>query len=79
MTLSDLVGEVAAIAMMAAHALAVATGGLAAIGLGITALVSLRRHKEQLVGHGWAIAGLCAGPLPRFVGCSAVLVGGLQL
>lgn len=75
----EALGEVCAISLLGAHAVAVAVGGVAAVGLGIGALVSLSRHREQLVGHGWAIAGLCAGPLPMLLGCAAVLFFGLQL
>lgn len=77
--LGEVLGDIVAIAFMGAHALAVAVGGVAAVGLAIAALVSLRRHKEHLVGHGWAIAGLCAGPLPILLGCAAVLFVGLQM
>lgn len=77
-TLEDIVGEFMAIAIMAAHAVAIALGGVVAVGLGMAALVSLRRSKQQLAGHGWAIAGLCAGPVPMLLGIAAVLVVGIQ-
>lgn len=76
--LSDALGEVMAIALLGAHAVAVAVGGVAAVGLGICALVSLRRHREQLAGHGWAIAGLCTGSLPMLIAGAAIVVLGLQ-
>lgn len=76
--LSEVMGEVAAIALLGAHAVAFALGGAAAVGLGICALVSLKRHREQLAGHGWAISGLCTGALPMLMGGVAALVLGLQ-
>ncbi len=77
--LSEALGEIVAIGILGAHAVALAFAGVAAAGLGIAALVSLRRHREHLVGHGWAIAGLCTGPLPILLGCAALLLVGLQL
>jgi len=77
--LSEVLGEVVAIVLMGTHAVTVAIGGIAAVALGIAALVSLNRRREQLVGHGWAIAGLCTGPLPMLMGGAAVLVLGLQV
>jgi hypothetical protein len=76
--LEDFLGDVVAIALMAAHGVAVAVGGMAAVGLGICAIVSLRRRRDQLAGHGWAIAGLCTGSLPMLLGCATVLVTALQ-
>jgi len=76
--LSEVLGELVAISLMGAHAVAMWIGGLAAVGLGIGALVSLRRRKH-LAGHGWAIAGLCTGPLPMLLGCAAVVMLGAQL
>jgi hypothetical protein len=74
-----LFGEVVSISLIGAHLMAVAIGGMTAVGLGIAALVSLRRRKGNLDGHGWAIAGLCAGPVPMLVGGLAMVIGGWQL
>jgi hypothetical protein len=76
--LSEVLGDIAVFSLLGAHALAVAFGGVAAFGLGVCALVNLRRHREQLAGHGWAIAGLCTGSLPMLIAGAAVLVTGLQ-
>lgn len=58
---------------------AVALGGLLAVAMGIAALVALGRSGGRLIGHGWAITGLCTGPLPMFVGGLVALVLGAQL
>jgi hypothetical protein len=79
MTLGEILGEVVAIGLLGAHAVALVVGGMAAIGLGLAALVHLHRRKEQLVGHGWAIAGLCAGAVPLFIGFASVLFVGLEM
>ncbi len=79
MALSEVLGEVVAIGLLGTHAVALAMGGMAAIGLSLAALVNLHRRKEQLVGHGWAIAGLCAGSVPMIMGFAAVLFVGLEM
>ena len=76
--LAEVLGEIGAIALMAVHGVAITFGGLAAVGLGICAIVVLRRRRDQLAGHGWAIAGLCTGALPMMLGCTALLLVGLQ-
>jgi hypothetical protein len=76
--LEEVLGEVVAIALMAMHGVAIAGGGLVAVVLGICAIVILRRRKDQLAGFGWAIAGLCTGALPMMLGCTALLLVGLQ-
>ena len=76
--MGEVLGEFISIGLLGVHTVAVAIGGLAAVGLGIAALLSLRRHRENLVGHGWAIAGLCTGPLPMLLGSAAVLFLVLQ-
>lgn len=60
--------EILTISLFGGHIAAVLFGGLLAVAMGIAALVVLNRHNGRLVGHGWAIAGLCTGPLPVFVG-----------
>ena len=72
-------GEWVAISLVGGHVTAVALGGLLALVLGIAALVVLNRHDGRLVGHGWAITGLCTGPLPMFVGGLMALVVGAEL
>ncbi len=77
-TVGELFGEVVSISLIGAHLLAIAVGGTTAVGLAIAALVSLRRRKGDLEGRGWAIAGLCAGPVPMLVGGLALVIGGWQ-
>ena len=72
-------GELVSIGLLGMHVLTVAIGGLVALFLGIAGLVSLSRRKGRLVGHGWAITGLCTAPLPTLVGGLLVLVTGLSL
>jgi hypothetical protein len=76
--MGEVLGEVVAYSLLGAQAIAVSLGGAASVGLGIIALVSLNRHKDQLAGHGWAIAGLCTGSLPMLLGGAAIVVVGLQ-
>ncbi len=79
MTIGELIGEIGAIVLLGLHILMITTAGTAAVALGLWALWNLRRRKDQLRGHGWAITGLCAGPLPVMVGCAAVILLGLEL
>ncbi len=79
MFIGEGLGEFVSIALLSIHMLAVAIGGLVALVMGIAGLVSLARRKGRLVGHGWAITGLCTAPLPTFVGGLMVLVTALSL
>jgi len=72
-------GEFISIGLLSIHVLTVAIGGLVALIMGIAGLISLSRRKGRLVGHGWAITGLCTAPLPTLVGGLMVLVTGLSL
>jgi hypothetical protein len=72
-------GEFISIGLLSIHVLTVAIGGLVALIMGIAGLISLSRRKGRLVGHGWAITGLCTAPLPTFVGGLLVLVTGFSL
>lgn len=65
--------EMVAYALLGANALALALGGTAAVALGIAALVRLSRRHNRQAGHGWAITGLCTGPVPMLIGGLAVL------
>ncbi len=67
------------IPVLGTHVTGVALGGLLAVVLGVAALVVLNRRDARLIGHGWAITGLCTGPLPMLVGGLIVLVAGSQL
>ncbi|HEX7379173.1 MAG TPA: hypothetical protein VF278_18775 [Pirellulales bacterium] len=67
------------VSLLGGHLATVLLGGLLAVALGIAALVLLSRRGGRLVGHGWAITGLCTGPLPLFAGGLMALVVGSQL
>jgi hypothetical protein len=62
------------ITLLGTHLTSVVLGGFLAVVLGIAALVVINRRDGQLVGHGWAITGLCTGPMPILVGGLAMLV-----
>lgn len=79
MTVGEEFGEVVSISLLGIHVLVVAISGLVALVMGIAGLVSLSRRKGRLVGHGWAITGLCTAPLPTLVGGLLVLVTGFSL
>jgi hypothetical protein len=69
----EAIGEMASYALLGLNVLAVALGGATAVILGIAALVRLSRRHSRQVGHGWAITGLCAGPVPMLLGGLAML------
>lgn len=71
--------EFLTISLLGGHVAAVTLGGLLAVVLGVTALVILNRREGRLFGHGWAITGLCTGPLPALVGGLVALVLGVEL
>lgn len=71
--------EEAAMVLLGTHLATVAVGGTAAVALGIAGLVVLGRRPGRLVGHGWAITGLCTGPLPMFAGGLIALAAGMPL
>jgi thiol-disulfide isomerase/thioredoxin len=71
--------EFISMGLLGIHVLTVAIGGLVALIMGIAGLVSLSRRKGRLVGHGWAITGLCTAPLPTLVGGLMVLVTAFSL
>jgi hypothetical protein len=71
--------EEAAAAVLGTHVVAVAIGGTLAVVLSMAGLFRLQNRAAQVTGRGWAITGLCTGPLPMFVGGLMVLVVGLQL
>jgi hypothetical protein len=70
MMVGELVGEIAAISILGVHTVAVGMAGMTAIALSLWALLTLRRRRGSLTGHGWAITGLCTGPLP-ILACGA--------
>ena len=76
--LGEILGEVVAIALLGIHVGMVTLVGLTAMALAIAALIILKRRQGALVGYGWAIAGLCTGPLPMFAGAATGLFLGMQ-
>jgi hypothetical protein len=76
--LGEVMGEEMAYGLLALSILAVACSGAAAVMMGITALVRLGRRRGG-VGHGWAITGLCTGPMPALVGMLGMLTFVLPL
>jgi len=64
----EVLGELAVYSMLGINIVVVALGGAAAVFLGIAALARLSRRDQNQVGHGWAITGLCTGPLPMLAG-----------
>jgi hypothetical protein len=77
--IGDSLDEIVLLSLLGSHVVAVAAGGIAAVSLAVVALIRISRGRESLAGQGWAIAGLCTGPLPMFIGGMAVLAGCLQL
>lgn len=65
--------------LVVTHVAAVALGGTMAVVLGVSGLLSLSRRAGSLVGHGWAITGLCTGPLPMLVGGVLSVIVGLEI
>jgi len=78
-TIGDAVNEIALYAILGGHVGAVALAGVAAVALGIVALIRFRKLGDGFTGHAWAITGLCTGALPMFIGGLIALVAGLQL
>lgn len=70
----DGAGEIGAVVMLVGLVFALSLGGLGAVLLGIVSLVKISRSRNQLVGGGWAVTGLCTGPLPMFAGMLGVLM-----
>lgn len=79
LTIADGIGEVATMILLMGNIVLVAVGGTLAVLLGLTALVRLSRRRSNQRGHGWAITGLCTGPLPMLAGGLAMLTFGLPL
>jgi hypothetical protein len=76
---AELLGELFAYALLGMNGLGIAIGGAAAVVLGITALVRLSRQGGRQAGHGWAITGLCTGPMPMLIGGLGMLTIGLPM
>jgi uncharacterized integral membrane protein len=78
-TIGELFGEIVSMSLLGAHLLAVVIGGLLAAALGTAALITLSRRTERLAGHGWAIAGLCTGPVAMLAAGSVLIIGGFEM
>lgn len=74
---ASLMGEELSLAILALHLIAMSIGGVAAVSLGLVALLRLG-HANRRSGHGWAITGLCAGPMPALFGVLVLAVVGNQ-
>ncbi|MGV3605747.1 MAG: hypothetical protein ACO1RA_05005 [Planctomycetaceae bacterium] len=72
--LSESMGEVGAVILLVGLVLLLAFGGFAAVVMGIVSLVKISRSQKKLVGTGWAITGLCTGPMPMFAGAFGMLI-----
>lgn len=72
----DVLGEMGAVVVAGTHGILLALGGFFAVTLGFVALFRLLRKRGQAIGHGWAITGMCAGPLPMLVGALGMLMIG---
>jgi len=59
--------------------LAACVAGCAAMVLGIVGLVKIARREGALVGRGWAVTGLCTGPMPVLCVAVPLLIIGAQL
>jgi hypothetical protein len=79
MVLDGAVSESMLFAVLGIHVGAVALGGALAVVLGMIALVRLSRRRGAWVGHGWAITGLCTGPMPLLLGGLVTLIAVGQL
>src|SRR5262249_7076405 len=77
--LGEIIGEIGAIALLGVHLGIVTLGGLAAMGLGMAALISLKRRRGTLGGHAWAITGLCTGPWPLLGGAEVGIILGVEV
>lgn len=72
--LSGSMGELGAAILLIGLVLLLAFGGLTAVMMGIISLVKISRSQKKLVGTGWAITGLCTGPMPMFAGAFGMLI-----
>lgn len=70
---SEAFDEMGLFVLLGSHIAVLSICGTAAVVMGITALIKLARN-QQLRGYGWAITGLCAGPMPMMVGVLPILL-----
>ena len=77
--LAELLDETAAIIALVAYVALILFASAGAIGAGIVALWRLRRRQTEVGGRGWAITGLCTGPIPLGLTCLIALYVGIQV
>jgi hypothetical protein len=78
-TIGEALNEIVLYALLGGHVGAVALSGVAAVALGLVALIRFRKLGSGFTGQAWAITGLCTGALPMFIAGMIALVAGLQL
>jgi hypothetical protein len=76
---ADAAGEWISSAIMVVMLAAAASTGTLAVTFGIAGLLKTVRRQSKLTGAGWAVTGLCTGPLPALVGGIPLLLIGLSL
>ena len=70
--------EEVVLVLLAGFHLATLLAGSTAIVLGIAGLIAIARRQGKLFGSGWAVTGLCTGPLPVMAAGLPLLLFGLQ-
>lgn len=76
--IGEMLDEIGVILTASTYITALLVGSGSAIFLGLIALWRTRREPVG-AGRGWAIAGLCAGPIPFATACLLTLVWGLPM
>jgi len=77
--LAEILDETAAIIALVAYVALILFASAGAIGAGVVALWRLRRRQTEVGGRGWAITGLCTGPIPLGLTCLIALYVGIQV
>jgi hypothetical protein len=76
--LAEMLDETLAIIALCAYVALILSMSTGAIAAGVIALWRLRRQQTEIVGRGWAITGLCTGPIPLGITGLITLFIGLQ-
>lgn len=66
--------EFVAITLIIGLVLSIAGLGLSAVVFGIVSLVKVARSQGKMTGRGWAITGICTGPMPMLAGAAGTLM-----
>jgi hypothetical protein len=77
--LASILSEGILIGLLGFLSLATVGAGTFAVVFGIASLVLVVRNRSQIFGQGWAITGLCTGPIPVLAGCVPVALIGLPM